>query len=808
MIGKIIAHYKILEKLGEGGMGVVCRAEDTKLKRTVALKFLPPDLTRGAEAKERFVQEAQAASALEHNNICNIHEINEAEDGGMYIVMAYYAGETLKQKIAQGPLAAEEAIDIALQIAAGLAKAHGEGIVHRDIKPANIMCTDDGEVKILDFGLAKLAGQTKLTRVGTTLGTISYMSPEQTQGKEVDQRSDIWSLGVVLYEMLTGELPFKGDYEQAVVYSILNQAPDPVTSLVPGISPELGKVVEKMLCKDPAGRYQTSRELLADLQSFRQVTVSQSLPASRINGQKAPSNKKRMGLAALITVVVVAAAGYLGISKLINRGNPPSGEIPVPEESGGVENAAEQKELETSIVVLPFDDISPSGDNEYFSDGLTEEIIADLSGIHTLRVISRTSAMKLKNTDKDARTIGRELNVQYILEGSVRKAGDDLRITAQLIDAASDKHVWAEKYDGTLEDIFDLQESVSRSIVDNLRVKLSPEEQRTIAERPIDDAKAFEYYFKAKQEIRRGTEAGLQTALSYIKAGLDIVGDNPVLYEGMGMVYFAYINYGIDIADENFAKIEECAAKISEIEPESPRAHFLLGLLNSARGDVQPAVMHFKKVLAADPNRDDVLNTLVIEYANVGQIEAARSMIDRVEAIDPLSPLFYKVLVKIFIGEFESAVKTGRELYQKDPQDASGRIIYALSLLYVRSFDEAVRIFDEFAEDEPEHGWAQQALFMRNAIRGNKDEAAKILQDGMLETSKLDTHYSWFIATGYALLDEKDGAIEWMGRAIDNGFLNYPFINEYDPFLKKYHSDPRFQELLQRLKSEWENFEV
>jgi serine/threonine protein kinase len=377
--GTMISHYKIIEKLGEGGMGVVYKAEDTKLKRHIALKFLLPELTRDSDARERFMFEARAASGLDHPNICTIHEVDETENGHIFISMACCEGETLKQKIARGLVKFEDAIEITVQASKGLARAHDRRIAHRDVKPANIMITKDGHVLIMDFGLAKLSGQIGVTKAGTTVGTVAYMSPEQARGEDVDHRTDIWSMGVVLYEMLTGKLPFRGDHEQAVIYAIVNKAPVPVGALRSDMPAELERAVSLALEKDREWRYQSVDMLAED--------IRQSL-----------------------------------------------------------ETKSSTPDEEKSIVVLPFEDISPGRDNEYFSDGLTEEIITDLSNIQALRVISRTSAMQLKGTDKDVRAIGRELNVQYVLEGSVRKAGDNLRITAQLIDAAHDTHLWAHKY--------------------------------------------------------------------------------------------------------------------------------------------------------------------------------------------------------------------------------------------------------------------------------------------------------------------------------------------------------------------------
>ncbi len=409
MIGQIISHYRIIEKLGEGGMGVVYKAQDLKLVRFVALKFLPPHLTTSEDEKQRFIHEAKAASSLDHNNICAIHEIDETKpapgepgDGQLFISMAYYEGETLHDRIVGArhavPLSVIDTIDIAIQIAQGLAKAHEKEIVHRDIKPANIMLTADGIVKILDFGLAKLSTQTKLTKESTTLGTVSYMSPEQAKGEEVDYRTDIWSLGVIIFEMLTGQLPFKGEYESAVIYSILNDTQEPITALRTGVQMELERIINKCLQKSPADRYQHIDELIVDLRSMKKESESIVIP---IKEEKQKKRSKSVLLSiAIVSIVILIIEGYFLI---------PSGE----KSTSGWEN---------SIAVLPFTDLSPEKDQEYFCDGMTEQIISNLAKLPRLKVIARTSVLKYKKTEKTIPEIGKDLNVAHILEGSIRKS--------------------------------------------------------------------------------------------------------------------------------------------------------------------------------------------------------------------------------------------------------------------------------------------------------------------------------------------------------------------------------------------------
>jgi len=741
MIGKTVTHYKILSKLGEGGMGVVYKAEDTKLKRPVALKFLPPELTRDSGAKERFIHEAQAASGLQHHNICTIHEIEETREGRLFICMDCYEGETLKGKVARGSLPVEEAIDLVTQVAEGLAKAHESGIVHRDIKPANIMVTKDGVVKILDFGLAKLAGVTGVTRTGTTMGTAAYMSPEQARGEDLDCRTDIWSLGVVLYEMVTGHLPFKGEHEQAVIYMILNQDPPSLAGFRSDIPDAFQQIVAKALEKDRAHRYQNVGALVNDLRT------------SSAPGAPPPKPKK-------------------------------------------------------SIVVLPFEDISPGKDNEYFSDGLTEEIITDLSKIDAMRVISRSSAMVLKGTPKSTKTIGRELNVQYVLEGSVRKAGNNLRITAQLIDATNDAHLWAEKYSGTLDDVFDIQEKVSRAIVDSLKLKFSPEQEQRMADRPIPNVHAYECYLRAKREIETFTEDGLERALRYLQKGLEIVGENAMLYAGMGYVFWQYVNIGIE--QENYLdKAEECAKKAFEMDPESTQGHFLLGMIMLMGGDQQESAQHFKKVLTASPNDPDALGWLASVCFNAGKPAAAFPLIDRLLEIAPLNSLAYakQGLARYYDGQFDLAFESLVKSHQMEPESPVSTWLCALLLGSQGRFEEAVSFVDNNVDIASKNLFAQLSVFLKRALLGD-DNVSDVMTREFIATARRDRQYSCSVAGLYALLGHKEESLDWLENAVNRGFINYPFLSQHDPLLKNVRGEERFEKLMERVKVEWEHFEV
>ena len=743
MIGETIKQYKIIEKIGEGGMGEVWLAEDTTLGRKAALKFLPSGIDPSDEEQARFLREAQAASALDHPNICTIYEAGDTDDGRTFIAMAYCDDETVKAKIKRGPLELDEAIDIAIQIGEGLARAHKEGIVHRDIKPANAILTTDGIVKIVDFGLAKISGTAQLTRTGSSIGTAAYMSPEQVRGDEVDHRADIWSLGVMLYEMVAGQLPFQGDNETAMMYSILNEEPISLVSLQEDIPQDLDAVVGKALVKDQTNRYQSVQKMVEELRK------------------------------------------------------------PSIDETG-------QQEWEKSIVVLPFENMSPDPDQEYFSDGLTEEIITDLSKIHSLRVISRNSAMTMKGTSKTTKIIGRELNVQYVLEGSVRKSGNNLRITAQLIDATNDAHIWAEKYSGTLDDVFEIQEVVSRSIVQNLELKLGDSEKRSMAGRPFNDVKAYDYYLKAHAEISKCTENALDNALRYLQNAHGIIGDNVFLFAGMAWVYWNYVNIGVK-QDEYIVKAEECVQKALVMDPEFPKAHALLGWIQMAfHGLKQDCFYHFKRSLAVDPNEPLAIQGLALAYIACGKPSSAVPLCDRLQQIDPLDfvTIWLHGGLPFYNGQFDHALQEWLRLYEIYPENPMAQFYVALILAYHKKMDESHAIIDLSAETNPDHTTTKFGLILKYGLNGDNERAFRELTPEFIKTCERDVYWAQHIAAFLALLNVKKDSLAWLEIAINRGFINYPFLAELDPFLENIRGEVRFQELMKRVKYEWENFEV
>jgi len=743
MIGKFVAHYKILEKLGEGGMGVVYQAEDTKLKRAVALKFLPAELTKDARAKARFAQEAQAAAALDHPNICAVFEIGESA-GVTYIVMPYVRGRSLKEKIATRPFSVEEALDIAGQVGEGLKEAHERGIIHRDIKPANIMLTEKGQAKIMDFGLAKLTAAADVTQTLGIVGTIAYMSPEQARGEAVDHRTDIWSFGAMVYEILTGRMPFGRKHDRTLVYSILNDAPEPPSRLRSDIPRPVEQLVLKALEKDTLRRYQNISELLKDLEAAR------------------------------ISDLSVAAA-------------------------------------EKSIIVLPFENISPDPEQEYFCDGMTEEIIADLSRVHDLLVISRSSAMTFKGTKKTIPEIARAVNARYVLEGSVRKAGNSLRITAQLIDSSTDAHLWAEKYSGILDDVFDIQEKVSRKIVEALKGSITPRDRQQLSARPsFPNIAVYEAYSRARYEFWKSERESTVRALRLLEKAIELLGEHPLLVSGVGAIHWQLYHFRGDTNEAHLTQIEECARKLFAVEPGSAPGHRLRSYLALHAGDSMAAIRHLQRAAEGDPGDTETL--LWLSYlltVHAGRPEHARPVAEKWIAIDPAHPIGQLALdlAAWMRGDLESATRGMEEGYRLEP-DSQVRAFYLGHLFaWTGRHEESLRLAEKMFHQDPEDTMGQALRFVGLSLHGRAEEAKNAVSPAVEESIWMDFHLPWVMAEGYSLLGEKDEALRWLERAVEKGIFNYPVLNELDPLLAGVRGDPRFRKLMERVKHEWENFE-
>ncbi|MFC2157653.1 protein kinase [Acidobacteriota bacterium] len=730
--------YKIIEEIGRGGMGIVYKAEDTKLKRKVALKFLPAELMQDKHAKARFLQEAQAAAALNHPNICTVYEVDVADDQ-TFIAMEFIEGQTLKDKIDSGPLDIDDAVKITTQVAEGLAEAHAKGIVHRDIKPANIILTDKGTAKIMDFGIAKLATGVDLTQPSTLIGTVAYMSPEQARGDEVDLRTDIWSLGAIFYEMLTGERPFQKSQEQALIYAILHDSPTPVSLLRSDIPTHVEKVIEKALAKKTKERYQNIEELIQDLS--RSVVTSQD-------------------------------------------------------------------RLEKSIVVLPFDDLSPERNQEYFSDGLTEEISADLSRIHSLRVISRTSAMMFKGTKKSMKTISKELGVRFALEGSVRKAGNNLRITVQLIDGENDVHLWANKYSGTLEDIFEIQESVAKSVVDALSLVLT--ENAALPGQKIQDLRAFECLLRARTEIWKGTESSVKQAMDYLNESRRIEGDRIEILSALAESHLMLpLITGTGIT-EAISEMENLANRILSIDNASSHGYLYLALAKGRKPwGFRTAGKLLKRACELDPTNVTAQLLRATFAIEGGYPETALACSDVVVKLDPLSPVGWmnRAFISMFQGDFEEASDNWKKVLSFDPHNNYYRG-FAINFYANASNRQAVEeIVKDMRTTSPDN-FVRIGLLYDSALRQREDEFKDIVSPEFIAAAEWDETLSWVLAQCYACVGNVEESIYWLKKAMERCFINYPFLSEIDPFIGKIKDDKRVRELLLEIKREWENFEI
>jgi serine/threonine protein kinase/Flp pilus assembly protein TadD len=707
MIGQTVSHYRILEKLGEGGMGVVFKAQDTKLDRSVAIKILPAHLSGSEQNKARFMQEARAAAALNHPHILGIYDVDE-QNGSMFLVLEYIEGETLKKRItklhAGTGLSFNEAIEWGVQTARGLKAAHELGIIHRDVKSENIMLTPSGQLKIMDFGLAKLKSSSGMTRTGTSLGTLSYMSPEQAQGTTTDLRTDIWSLGVVMYEMLTGELPFKAEHEAGLLYLVVNSEPVLPSVLDKKLPRPLDGVVGKMLAKDRERRYQTMDEVIAALQKVR---------------------------------TEVETAATAGKTK--------------------------------AIAVLPFGNISQEKESDYFSDGLTEELIANLSKLKDIRLVPRATSMQYKNTTKDIRTISNELGTRYILSGSVRKFQDNLRITVELIDVDADAQLWAETYKGKLADVFDIQEQVSKQIVDALVLRLTPTEKIVLTKRSTVNAEAFDCYLRGRDFLYRRTKNGVQFAIQLFQKAIEMDPRYAAAYAGLGEAY-ATLHYDYDTKDIWIEKAIESSLKALMYDATLSEAYSALGLAYMSRKSLEEGIAAAQKAVELDQNNFTSYWILGRIYHLADRDREAAEMHKRAIELNPNFHTAYGDLRVVYdrLGEKEKHDEILNQLLQVYPQylaqhpdDARSHMYYAIDLAHVSRVDEARR------------------------------EAAKAL-----ELSPGDSLMMYNAACFYSRIGEKSLAVDSLKHSIAAGLEDYEWIKR-DPDFDNIRNEPGYVELMQ-----------
>ncbi len=700
MIGENILHYKIIEKLGEGGMGVVYKAEDTKLKREVAIKFLPRQVLSNAEERQRFEIEAQAAAALNHPNIATIYAIEESGNE-VFIVMEYINGTELGNKIKKGLPGVEESIKIIEQVAEGLNAAHQKGIIHRDIKSSNVMITQNNKVKIMDFGLAKVGGTSMITKFGTTMGTTAYMSPEQARGDKVDNRTDIWSLGVLFYEMLTGKFPFKGEFDQAVIYSILNEEPDSVLSVKRDLPSQIDQLIGKMLKKDLDSRYKTANDFLADLKDIKNTKVQKS-------------------------------------------------------------------EDEKTIAVLPFSNIGEDKETDYFADGLADELIINLSRIKEVKVVSRTNSMRYKGSEKDIRTIGRELGARYILEGSVRKFRDDLRISTQLVDVSKGLQLWGDSYKGKLSDVFDIQESVSKEIAEALRLTLSPSEKIVLEKRQTLNSEAYDLYLRARNYLSRMSKSNVQFAIQLFNKAIDADKRYASAYAGLSEAY-AYL-YAYFERSENFLeKAIDSGLRALMYDSSLSEAYAALAMAYYNKKLYDDAHNAGQKAIELDPNNFNAYWILGRIYHSMDRDKEA---IELFEKVIELNPDFYTAYNDISLcyerigdtDQYDKILQASLVVYPRYlsqyPDDARAHIFYATMLAKLRKIDEA-----------------------REA--GRK----------AYELSPNDAVMLYNLACLFSRLEEKETAVDYLKKACEAGYVNFEWIKRDSDF-DNIRNEPGYLDLL------------